>query len=160
MISIWLKNINVLPFIHIIAFIRATLTDCFFFLSKSSENKLKKLPLTSYTLQLHRLRSAYGADWIWGMALEPSDQIPSPADWRWKYSKDNRFAVDWWGAYDVNLNEYIFTCTCKGRCSWFKCVKKEVLCLPFCSCSVLQQIKILLDSLCKCRGVFKAPSSI
>ena len=58
-------------------------------------------------------------------------------DWRWKQSKDKRFTVDWFGAYDVNLNEYIFTCTCKGLCTRCKYVKKEVSCLPFCSCACI-----------------------
>ena len=37
------------------------------------------------------------------MTLQPSDQITSPVDWRWMYSKDNMFSVDWCRAYDVNL---------------------------------------------------------
>ena len=77
-----------------------------------------------------------------------------------KVLQGNRFAVDWCGAYDVNLNEYIFTSTCKGLCSRFKCVKKEVSFLPFCSCFVLQQKEMLLDSLYICRGIFRAQSNI
>ena len=106
----------------------------FLLFKRLSDNKLRKLPPTKEVLQLHILRSAYTAGWIWDVTLQPSDKIPSPVDWGWKYSKGNRFAVDWCGAYDVNLNEYIFTCTCKGLCSRCKCVKKEVSCLPFCSC--------------------------
>ena len=37
----------------------------------------------------------------------------------------------------VNLHEYIFTCTYKGLCTRCKCVKKEVSCLPFCSCACI-----------------------
>ena len=77
-----------------------------------------------------------------------------------KVLQGNKFAVDWCGAYDVNLNEYIFTSTCKGICSRFKCVKKEVSCFPFCSCFVLQQKEMLLDSLYICRGIFRAQSNI
>ena len=91
------------------------------------------------------LRSAYAAGWTWGVTLQPSDQIPSLADWEWKYSKDNMFAADWWRAYDVNLNEYIFTCTCKELCFWCKWKKYHVL--HFAVASVLQHKKILLDSL-------------
>ena len=109
----------------------------FLLFTKSCENKLRKLPPTREALQLHILRSAYTTGWIWGVTLQPSDQIPSPVDWGWKYSKDNRFAVDWCGTYDVNLNEYIFTCTCKGLYTRCKCVKEEVSCLPFCSCACI-----------------------
>ena len=59
-------------------------------------------------MQLHVLRSTYTGGWIWGVTSYPSDQIPSPVDWGWNYSKENRFAVDWCKAYDVNLND-IFT---------------------------------------------------
>ena len=106
----------------------------FLLFTKSSENNLKKLPPTREPLQLHILRSAYAAGWIWGVTLQLSDQIPSPFDRGYKYSKDNRFAVVWCAAYNVNLNEYIFTCPCKGLCTRCKCVKKEVSCLLFCSC--------------------------
>ena len=106
----------------------------FLLFSKSSGNKLRKLPLTREALQLHILLSAYAAGWIWGVTLQPSNQIPSPVDWGWKYSKNDKFTVDWCGTYDVNLNDYIFICNWKGLCFRCKCVKKEVLCLPFCSC--------------------------
>ena len=115
---------------HIIAFIRTTFTE-------SSDIKLRMLPPTREALQLHILRSAYAAGWIWGVTLPPSDKIPSPVHWGWKYCKGNRFAVDWCGAYDVNLNENTFTCTCKGLYSRCKCMKKEVSCLPFCSCDCI-----------------------
>ena len=49
----------------------------------------------------------------------------------------NRFAVDWCRTNDFNLNKYIFTCTCKGLCTRCKCVKKEVSCLPLCSCACI-----------------------
>ena len=88
----------------------------FLLFTKWSENKLRKLALTREALQLLILRSAFAAGWIWGVTLQPSDHIPSPVDWGWKYSKHNRFAVDWCGAY-VNLHEYRFTCTCKGLCT-------------------------------------------
>ena len=88
----------------------------FLLFTKWSENKLRKLALRREALQLLILRSAFAAGWIWGVTLQPSDHIPSPVDWGWKYSKHNRFAVDWCGAY-VNLHEYRFTCTCKGLCT-------------------------------------------
>ena len=80
----------------------------FFWFKKSRENKLRKLPpkkrdfkASCFTFNLHW--------WLeWGVTSYPSDQIPSPVDWGWNYSKENRFAVDWCKAYDVNLND-IFT---------------------------------------------------
>ena len=116
----------------------------FLLFTKSSGNKQRKLPPTREALQLHSLRSAYAAGWIWGVTLQTSDKIPFAVDWGWKYSKDNRLAVGWCGAYDVNLNEYIFTCTCKGPCSRCKCVKKEVPCLPFCNCVCIATQEIIV----------------
>ena len=157
MISLWLKYMYVLLMIHIIDFIKRREQVAVPSLRFLLLNRLSKLLPTRYTLKLHSLSSAYGAVWIWDVALEPSDQMPSSVDWRWKYSKGNRFALDWCGANDVNLNKYIFTCTSNGLCYWRKCVKKEVSCLPFCSCSVLQQ-KILLHSLS--RGLSKCYSFV
>ena len=109
MISISLKNMYVLLVIHIIAFIWAMLTGCGSSGLKSrGKINWESFPQKRETLQLHVLRSTYTGGWIWGVTSYPSDQIPSPVDWGWNYSKDNRFAVDWCKAYDVNLND-IFT---------------------------------------------------
>ena len=120
--------------IHIIAFVRATLTGCDSFCLQSRVITNRKLCPAKEAPQLHILRSVYSAGSIGEVTLQPSDQIPSPVDWGWKYFKGNRFAVDWCGVYHANLNDYIFTCTCERLYILCKCVKKEVLCLPFCSC--------------------------
>ena len=75
--------------------------------TKSSDSRLRKLPQKRDALQLYILRSACAVGWIRGVTLQPSNQIPSPADCGWKYSKSKRFAADSCGTYDVNLNEYI-----------------------------------------------------
>ena len=95
--------------------------------TKSSDKKLRKLPPTREALQLHILRSVYAAGCIWGVTLQPSDQIPSLVNWEWKYSQNNRFALDWCRAYNANLNDCKFTCICNGLCSRSKCQKKELL---------------------------------
>ena len=46
-----------------------------------------------YFVTFHILRSAYAAGKIWGVKLQPSDQIPSPVDWGWKNFK-GKMAVD------------------------------------------------------------------
>ena len=89
--------------------------------TKSSDKKLRKLPPTREALQLHILRSVYAAGCIWGVTLQPSDQIPSLVNWEWKYSQNNRFALDWCRAYNANLNDCKFTCICNGLCSRSKC---------------------------------------
>ena len=106
----------------------------FLLFTKSSDNNLRKLPPTKEALRLHILRSAYNASWIWGVTLRPSDQVPSPVQWGWKYSEERKFIVDWCPVCEVNLSDYTFTCTCKGPCTRCKCVKKEASCLPFCGC--------------------------
>ena len=65
--------------IYIIAFVLETLTGCgsFFLQSRVTKNLLSP---TKEALQLHILRSAYAAGRIWGVTLQPSDQIPSPVD--------------------------------------------------------------------------------
>ena len=87
-----------------------------------------------YKVTFHILHSAYTAGRIWSVTLQPTDQIPSPIDWGWKYSKGKKTVVDCCGEDDANLNDYIFFCTWKILCIRCKCVKKVILCLPFCSC--------------------------
>ena len=108
----------------------------FLLLTKLSDNKLRKPPPTREAAKsfIAIFCSAYIAGQLRCVTLQPSDQIPSPVDWKWKYSKDNRFVVDCCRAYGVNLNAYLFTCNCKGLCSRCKCVKKELSYLSFCSC--------------------------
>ena len=90
-------------------------------------NRLRLLFTKSSDNKLQHLRSAYAAGCIWGVTWQPSDQNTiSFVDWGRAYSKDNRFAVDWCGAYNANLNDYKFACTCKGLCSRSKCVEKDL----------------------------------
>ena len=151
MISISLKNMYVLLVIHIIAFIWAMLTGCGSSGLKSrGKINWESFPQKRETLKLHVLRSTYTGGWIWGVTSYPSDQIPSPVDWGWNYSKDNRFAVDWCKAYDVNLNGYIVPLFAKGFTFDANVWKKNYHVFHFGVASVLQQGKIvyiLLESL-------------
>ena len=45
-------------------------------------------------------------------------------DWGWKYFKDKKIAVDWCGAYDVNLSNCIFSWTWKILYIRCQCVKE------------------------------------
>ena len=56
----------------------------FLLFANSSDKKLRQE--TREVLQFHILRSAYAASWIWGVTLQPSDQIPSLVNWGWKRS--------------------------------------------------------------------------
>ena len=104
----------------------------FLLFTKSRDNKLRKLSPTKEALQFHILHSVHAAGRIWGVTLQPSDQIPSLVDCGWKYFKGKRITVDWYGAYVANLNYYIFSCTSKRLCIRCKCV--NISSLPFCSC--------------------------
>ena len=52
-----------------------------FLLFTKLSDKLRKLPPTKEALQLHILRLVHAAGRIWGVILQPSDQIPSLLDW-------------------------------------------------------------------------------
>lgn len=67
----------------------------FLLLTKLSDNKLRKLPLAREALKPHILCSAYVVGWKEGVALQPSDEIPFPFEYGWKYSKYKRFVIDW-----------------------------------------------------------------
>ena len=52
----------------------------FLFFTKWSDNKLRNLSQAKEALQLHILHSAYTAGGIYGVTLQPVDQIPSLVD--------------------------------------------------------------------------------
>ena len=103
----------------------------FLLFTKSRDNKLRKLSPTEEALQLHILHLVHAAGRIWGVTLQPSDQIPSLVDWM-EALEGQEVTVDWYGAYVANLNYYIFSCTSKRLCIRCKCV--NISSLPFCSC--------------------------
>ena len=137
----------------------------FFLFTKLSENNLRRLSLTKEALQLHILRSAYAAGGTWSVILQPSDQMPSQVDWRWKYFNCTRIAVDCCGVYDVNLNGYIFSCTYKGLVSSTNVWRKQYHVFHFVVVSVLQKGKIVYILhwevyLYIWTGIFKTQSNI
>ena len=65
----------------------------FLLFTKSRDNKPRTFSPTKEALQLHILRSVHAAGRIWGVTLQPSDQIPSLVDCGWKYFKGKRITV-------------------------------------------------------------------
>ena len=76
----------VMIMVYIIAFARATVTGCNSFCLQS----LRKLSPTKETLQFHISSSLHAADRIWGLTLQPNDQIPSLVDYGWIYDSSSR----------------------------------------------------------------------
>ena len=60
-----------------------------------------------YKVTFHIFRSRYAAGRIWGVTLQPTDQIPCQVDWGQKHFKGKKIAVDWHGAYDFGLNDFL-----------------------------------------------------
>ena len=81
---------------------------------------MRKLPPTREALRLHVFRSTYA-----GIILKRRMGLEIP---------DRKIIVDWYAVTNVNLNNYLFTCTCKGSCTRCKCITKEAPCLPYCNC--------------------------
>ena len=59
----------------------------FLLFTKSRDSKLRKLSPTKEALQLHILHSVHATVRIWGVTLQPSDQIPSLVDCGRKHFK-------------------------------------------------------------------------
>ena len=116
----------------------------FILFTKSSDDKLRRLPSTNEALQLDILRSVQAACRIWDVTLQSSDQIPSLVDCRWKYFKGKRIAVDWCGVYVANLNDYIFSCTSKRLC--IRCKSVNISSLPLCSCVWIAKTVVLYST--------------
>ena len=102
-----------------------------------SENNLRKLPPTRDSLNLHVLRSAYTAGWVWGSILQGDIDIPSPVSWGWNLNENNEFVPLWYLLPIMQLPELLFTCNCKDKCSRCRCSSRQVSCLPYCKCQCL-----------------------
>ena len=47
------------------------------------------------SLQQHCLRAAYQAGYVWGQALKPYEDLPSPSEWGWKKGSDGTWYIHW-----------------------------------------------------------------
>ena len=97
---------------------------------------LENIPPTQGALQEHVKRAAYQAGHVWSQALKATPQIPSPAEWGWRYT-GQYWTPKWTSLPDASsVCKELLHCGCKkscaGRC---KCAQASLDCTQLCACS-------------------------
>ena len=93
------------------------------------------LPPTKNALSFHTLRAAYIAGHVWGQALDPSPNLPSPSSWG--YEMKNNTWIPKWTTLPTISKQHLIICKCKKKCK------------PPCLCA---SNAVCRTSLCTCRG--------
>ena len=100
--------------------------------NKSIEN----IPPTQAALAQHIKRAAYQAGHAWGQALEPMQELPSPAKWGWQQSPEG-WSPKWTTLAEASRAcSELISCGCKKACRGLcKCTKASLPCTALCTCS-------------------------
>ena len=109
----------------------------------SSSNNIRELPPTKSSLQLHVLRAAFQAGWIWGNSIS-QENWPDVQDYGWKVTQDV-LCIRWCEDSPLRPDELFKmvtnTCKCSTKPSPEKCKS--------CSCKN-GQLKLDCLNMCKC----------
>ena len=94
---------------------------------------VENIPPTQGALIQHVYRAAFQVGYIWGQALVPQQQLPSPSNWGWEETQDG------WMAKWTTLSEASAACnellhcdcnkSCQGLC---KCFRAKLKCDRIC----------------------------
>lgn len=97
---------------------------------------IDNIPPTQAALVQHIKRAAYQACQVWGQALEPVQELPSPLEWGWQQSEGV------WSPIWTTLPEAakacseLISCGCKRACRGLcKCTKANLPCTALCFCA-------------------------
>lgn len=125
-----------------------SLNELWFELFKSSSsNSFRELPPSRQSLELHIMRSAYQAGWVWGNSF-CQETPPSVEDFGW-IIHNGQLLVKWVKEPDeMKLPNLVKTCRCKSAsksnnkrlsCT---CGKLDIACLEQCKCNRSCQVKL------------------
>ena len=98
--------------------------------------QIENIPPSKDALEEHLKRAVYQAGHVWGQALVPNPELPSPSEWGWQ----NELGT--WKPLWTKLPEASKACRelikcgclkrCKGNC---KCSKSNLSCTQLCACN-------------------------
>ena len=97
---------------------------------------VENIPPTQGALIQYVYRAAFQAGYIWGQALVPQQQLPSPSNWGWEETQDGWMAK-WTTLPEASTvcNE-LLRCGCKKSCQGLcKCFRAKLKCTFLCACA-------------------------
>ena len=98
--------------------------------------RTENIPPTQAALEQHILRAAYQAGQVWGRALTPVQELPSPEKWGWEHSPGGWYPK--WSTLPeaAKVCSELIRCGCKKACRGLcKCTKANLPCTALCLCA-------------------------
>ena len=91
------------------------------------------IPPPEADLKEYVKRTAYQADHVWGKALVPSPELPSPQDWGW-ILEDGMWKQYWTSQPEIVKScQELISCGCKKKCTErCSCTKHDIRCTNLC----------------------------
>ena len=101
---------------------------------RSTDNDLRKIPMSRHGLIQHTKRSCLQAGYLWRECFE-NIVLPDPLSWGW-ILQDGKLVPRWQDVDTANLSSVLKTCHCtKKSCTSCSCSKEQKMpCLPMCFC--------------------------
>ena len=98
---------------------------------------IENIPPTADALHQHILRAVYQAGVIWGNALHPVLNLPTPRDWGWQEDGNGRWIPKWTTLPQAEDSCYeLIRCGCKKGCKTrCKCKSSGYECTGLCYCA-------------------------
>ena len=100
--------------------------------------QLENVPPTRAALVQHVKHAMYQAGHIWGQALIPNPELPSPSDWGWQKDKDGAWTPFWTSLPEALKGcRELIKCGCKKSCKKGNCTCRgaTLKCTDLCVCS-------------------------
>lgn len=102
----------------------------------AKSSSVQRIPPTHAALEQHVKRAVFQGGHIWGQALIPHPELPSPCSWGWLRSDDGLYEPLWTTLEEASKSCYeLLCCGCKKGCQKrCKCKKAGLQCTALCKC--------------------------
>ena len=96
---------------------------------------IESIPPTKAALTEHMKRAAYQGGYVWGKALDPVQNLPSPTHWGWTEEREG-FIPKWTTLPEASKAcQELVHCGCKKACRGLcKCSRANLSCTSLCYC--------------------------
>ena len=100
---------------------------------------IENIPPTKAALTEQIKRATFQGGHVWGQALTPNPQLPSPTDWGWKHDVKKSLVPHWTLLSEASKScSELLKCGCKQLCNnRCKCKAAGLQCTALCYCGGL-----------------------
>ena len=100
---------------------------------RSTDNDVRKLPMSRPALLEHTRRACFQAGYLW-MECVRNVTLPDPTLWGWQ-RHEGSLIPKWQSDEPSDIGSVLSTCSCKTNiCKTCSCAKENLPCIPGCNC--------------------------